>query len=185
MPYVGASLARCFDLEDNVKRLCFELADEGGDRLTDAVKEFTPVGKRPFEADYVPGALLASIEKKVTVVEFDVALGRVVYKSGTETNLDYSVYVENGTGLWGPARAKYEIRPKNPDGWLRFHDEYGNVVFAKRVMHPGSPGAHMFAKGVAKTEAEFHEWGQRKVDEHAKLWEAQIAVRGKERTLIS
>lgn len=184
MGYVGASLARCFDFERQIKDLCFELADDGGDHMTDDIREFTPVGKRPFEEDYVPGALLKSITKKITVVTLDPFHG-IVYKSGTYTDLDYSVYVENGTGLWGPARAKYEIRPKNPNGWLRFHDEYGNVIFAKRVMHPGSPGAHMFARGAAKTEAEFHEWAQRKVDVWVAARNAEIAIRGKEKVLVS
>ena len=184
MPYVAASLARCVPSADSIRKLCFELADEGGDHLTEDVKEFTPVGKRPFQENYVPGALLRSIEKKITVVEVDPLHG-VVYKSGTKTDLDYAIYVEHGTGLWGPARAMYEIRPKNPNGWLRFHDEFGNVVFAKRVLHPGSPGAHMFARGVAKTEVEFHEWAQRKVDLWAAEQNALIAIRGKEKMLVS
>jgi hypothetical protein len=31
-------------------------------------------------------------------------------------------------------------------------------MFAKEVLHPGSPGQHMFAIGAAMTEAAFHEF---------------------------
>ena len=79
-----------------------------------------------------------------------------MYESGAESELEYAPYVEHGTGLWGPKHAKYLIVPKRPDGWLRWIDpDTGNPVFAKRVMHPGSPGNHMFEIGVAIAEQEF------------------------------
>ena len=70
--------------------------------------------------------------------------------------MEYAPYVEDGTGLWGPKHAKYEIKPKRPGGWLRWIDPMtGDPVFARRVMHPGWPGNHMFAIGAALTEQEF------------------------------
>jgi hypothetical protein len=152
MGYRGAQLAPWFDTKP-VERACHRMADAGGERMTALVKERTPVGHQPFAENYTPGRLRESIEKKITVVH--VRKGRFEYESGTETSVDYAPFVENGTGLWGPNHARYEIKPKNPDGWLRFHDAHGNAIFAKRVMHPGSPGAHMFAIGAALTEAEF------------------------------
>ena len=100
------------------------------------------------------GRLIDSIKKKLTVV---VLTPRgLAYESGCETHVDYAPHVEYGTGLYGPRAAKYEIRPKNPHGWLRWIDpDTGQPIFAKRVMHPGSPGAAMFAKGATMTEAEF------------------------------
>lgn len=183
--YRGPSLAHVFDFEDDARKLSRELADEGGGQLTENVRKLTPVGHRPFEQGYVPGHLLASIEKKLTIVYFDTGIGALVFESGAETSLDYGPYVENGTGLWGPARAKYEIKPKNPDGWLRFHDEHGNVVFAKRVMHPGSPGAHMFTRGAALTDEQFRVWADRHVERWAVEREAQIVVRAREKVLVS
>ena len=85
----------------------------------------------------------------------------MVYESGAETDVEYAPYVEHGTGLWGPRHAKYEIKPKRPDGWLRWIDPVtGDPVFAKRVMHPGSPGNHMFAFGAAIAEHEFDQFVQ-------------------------
>jgi hypothetical protein len=183
--YRGPSLAHLFDFEDDAKKLSHDLAREGGSRMTDNVRRLTPVGHRPFEPGYTPGHLLASIETKIVVVYFDTAIGAMVYESGSETNVDYAPYVENGTGLWGPTRAMYEIRPKNPDGWLRFHDEHGNVVFAKRVMHPGSPGAHMFVRGAALTDEQFREWADREVEGWCRERDAQISVRAREKVLVS
>lgn len=183
--YRGPSLAHIFDFEDDAKDLSRELAREGGSRMTENVRALTPVGHNPFQEGYVPGHLLASIEQKIVVVYFDAALGATVYESGTETNLDYGPYVENGTGLWGPHRSFYEIRPKNPDGWLRFHDADGNVVFAKRVLHPGSPGAHMFTRGAAMTDEQFRQWADREVGRWCEGREAQIVVRAHEKVLVS
>lgn len=183
MGYTGPSLAHVFDFRRDVDEELYALAEEGGSQLTENVRKFTPVGHRPFQAGYMPGDLLASIEQKVVVVY--AALGGMVYESGAETNIEWAPYVEHGTGLWGPRRAKYEIRPKNPNGWLRFHDEHGNVVFAKRVMHPGSPGAHMFARGAALTDETFREWADRHVERWAIRCEAQIVVRAREKVLRS
>lgn len=47
----------------------------------------------------------------------------------------HTLYQERGTGLYGPRAAKYEIRPKNRRA-LRFVVA-GQVVFARKVMHPG------------------------------------------------
>lgn len=179
MGYTGPALGVVYDFAASSERLCRDLADEGGSKMTDHTKGLTPVGHRPFQEGYIPGHLLESIEQKLVVVTFDVMRGVLAYESGAMTNVDYAPYVEHGTGLWGPARAKYEIRPKNPLGWLRFHDKFGNEVFAKRVLHPGSPGAHMFEYGAAETELSFHEWADAKVAEWARKTELEISVRAK------
>ena len=63
-------------------------------------------------------------------------------------------FVDKGTGLWGPKRSKYPIRPKRPGYPLRFQSGYrakttpgvigsggggpfGPTVRAWEVMHPG------------------------------------------------
>lgn len=144
MSYEGALLSGWFST-DKVKRSCREMADKGGERMTTLTKEKTPVDTE---------ALRLSIYQKVTVA-FPHPRG-TIYESGCETNLDYAPHVEWGTGLWGPKRAKYLIVPRDPNGWLTWiNPRTGKRVFAKRVMHPGSPGAHMFALGAALTEAEF------------------------------
>lgn len=93
------------------------------------------------------------------------------WEGGIFATLEYAPYVEHGTGLWGPKHAKYKIEPKKPGGILAFFSrlqtpeghpvlspkagkniEEANLVFARYVMHPGSPGQHMFAIGGAMAE---------------------------------
>ena len=47
-------------------------------------------------------------------------LGRIK-RISIGTNVKYAPYLELGTGLWGPNRAKYEIKPKRPGGVLHWH----------------------------------------------------------------
>lgn len=58
--------------------------------------------------------------------------GAVVYLAhGTKVGL----FLEEGTGIYGPKGRPFEIRPKNKQA-LRFN--IGNeTVFAKKVIHPG------------------------------------------------
>lgn len=91
------------------------------------------------------------------------------WSGGIYTEIDYAPHVEYGTGLWGPKHAKYKIEPKKPGGVLAFYARMttpegkailgadnnpieGGLVFARYVMHPGSPGNHMFTIGGAWAE---------------------------------
>lgn len=112
--------------------------------------------------------------------------GGMGFEGGVFTEIEYGAHVEHGTGLWGPEHRKYKIEPKDPNGVLAFfmkgthqtrldNGQYsaniteGKTVFARYVMHPGSPGAFMFTTGVAYVEASFdeatakglNEWKQR------------------------
>lgn len=147
MGYSGGKLAPWFGTGP-IKLAATRMARDGGERLTMLTKLKTPVGET--------GHLKESWKAKPVLIVVD-ELGRTVYESGTETGVDYAPYVEWGTGLWGPKHAKYLIEPKNPDGWLHWIGADGVSVFARRVWHPGSPGAHMVAIAVAATEAEIHE----------------------------
>lgn len=153
--------------------VCRDLAMTGGRKMTEWTRINTPVGHQPFTEDYIPGALRESIRQKLLVVTF--SLRGMVYESGCETNLSYAPYVEEGTGLYGPHRQMYEIRPKNPNGWLKFTDQKtGEVIFARKVMHPGSPGSHMFAIGAVMAEADFHLFGQRILQEWSRRQERLV-----------
>lgn len=141
-------------------RACRRMAKRMGEVTTARVRELTPVGeKNPFDprqAAYVPGHLKASIREK-PVVETVGARGERVFESGAGTDVEYAPFVEHGTGLWGPFHAKYLIVPKKPGGFLLWYDiQTGRPMFRHRVMHPGSPGHHMFALGVAAAEHEFN-----------------------------
>lgn len=136
-------------------RAAHRLADRVGARMAQRTIENTPVDT---------GDLRRDIRQKLVVIYVD-ELGRKVYESGSETGLYYGPYVEEGTGLWGPRHMKYEIKPRDPNGWLVFEprapmgpfgeiEGAGHKVYVKKVMHPGSPGNHMFAIGAAMAEHE-------------------------------
>jgi hypothetical protein len=177
--YDGPRLAALFDEEEEriFDDLAHDLAKRGGGIMTARIKELTPVGHQPYAEAYIPGHLRDSIRQKIVVVT--IHAGSIRHESGTETDVEYAPFVEHGTGLWGPRRAKYEIRPKNPNGWLRWIGPDGKPIFAKRVMHPGSPGAHMFARGVALTEVEFRLMAEGELERWAKEGEVRWERKGK------
>lgn len=104
------------------------------------------------------------------------------YEADVYTEVEYAPYVEEGTGLWGPEHRKYVIRPKRPGGWLSWiaRDTYtrrdgsivkaGDRVYAKEVLHPGSPGQHMLAIGAHMTQEQFDEWA----DDIMAGWAARV-----------
>lgn len=163
----------------NVPPALRDIADDGGTVMTRAVTQNTPVDTEQ---------LRQSITKKpVTAGQLRDAGGRFMsgmsYESGTFTEVEYAPHVEHGTGLWGPKSAKYRIEPKDPNGVLAFYVKgsptglssrrgggtaEGTLVFAKYVLHPGSPGQHMFATGAAFTESRFDEIAAKGLNEWAR-----------------
>jgi hypothetical protein len=161
MAYIGGRLEPLFRPRE-VPGLCRKLAERGGREMVANVKRNTPIGAvNPYDP-HIPGGLRESI-KQIHLRVYP-RLGSTVYESGAETNVDYAPFVEHGTGLWGPYRRMYEIRPKRPGGWLSWVDpKSGDRIFARRVLHPGSPGNHMFEIGAHLTEHEFNTWGEEEV----------------------
>jgi hypothetical protein len=143
--YTGGKLAPWFDATET-RKTAHRMTERGGKAVLDATVKHTPV-----DTDH----LRQSWKRKPVVIVASLS-GDVVYESGVETNVDYAPYVEHGTGLWGPKHAKYEIRPKKPGGTLHWIGKDGEDVFAKLVMHPGSPGAHMVAIAIAEVELAMH-----------------------------
>lgn len=75
------------------------------------------------------GALARSIG-----IEYGDRTARVVARA------PHAVFIEFGTwshNVIDPKPGTYTIRPKRPGGSLRFTTSEGNVVFAKKVEHPG------------------------------------------------
>jgi hypothetical protein len=56
----------------------------------------------------------------------------VIFNEGVAT---YGKYHHGGTGLYGPKRAKYPIKPKNKK--TLYYVSGGQKHFPKKVMHPG------------------------------------------------
>jgi hypothetical protein len=130
-----------------VHRALRQMARHGGDRMVDFTIINTPIDT---------GNLRTSWRQKPVTVAY-TSRGGLVYESGVETDVEYAPYVEHGTGLFGPQHRKYLIRAKGKAAggadYLRFVVG-GEVVYAKEVWHPGSPGAHMVAIAATMVEAQ-------------------------------
>lgn len=120
-----------------------------------------------------------------------VAFHPYAWTGSVWTEVHYAPYVELGTGLWGPRRRKYKIEPKTPGGTLAFRPyahggdgsvvldvlgkptKSGQLVHVRFVMHPGSPGNHMFQIGTTMAEHEVQEWANMPL----LLWKAEVETR--------
>jgi len=144
MPYVGGSLTTLFD--DAARALTMEaehdMCDEGARSVESITRMNTPVRT---------GALRAAWKRDPAVPTMHG--GEWAWAGRVSNSTSYAADVEYGTGLWGPKHSKYLILPRTPGGVLRFIGRDGQVVFARRVMHPGSPGNHMLEIGMTVTEA--------------------------------
>ena len=70
-----------------------------------------------------------------------------------KTDVEYAPWVEWDTGIHGPGR-KYKISARRVSHLRFFWEKKGVMVVTKYVWHPGSKGAHMFAKGADSVERE-------------------------------
>lgn len=147
MPYVGGSLVSLFGREPQAatRLAARRMADKGVDRWQSVTTENTPIDTGNLRTSWytLPAQKVLS------------AVGDA-YVAKIESQVSYAPHVEYGTGLWGPSHSKYKISPKSPGGMLRWIDpKSGDMVYARSVMHPGSPGQHMVQIGaeVARAEA--------------------------------
>lgn len=150
-PYVGGSLVSLFDEKPQAatRLAARRMAEKGTDRMLDVTVTNTPIDKGNLRSSWY--AL------PVQRVQHLLAPTHGAYQGTVASDVNYAPHVEYGTGLFGPSGAKYPIRPKKPGGMLRWTDRStGDTVYAKAVMHPGSPGQHMLQIGgfVAEGEAD-------------------------------
>lgn len=171
-----------------VTRFGHDLTDAVGDHLRDAIKERTPISTslhgvaKPIDPgdafargrydpltlrERMPGTLWASIQRGERH-GYRGAYGRG-WEIRVGTDDDIAPFVENDT------RA-HEIRPTpehtaaalaasrgKKHAALQFFF-MGVVSYYRHVMHPGTHGAHMFARGAAWTEGELGEIARPYVD---------------------
>lgn len=145
MGYVGGSLTSLFDKgpQKATDLAVRRMAEKAGDRMVDVTIMNTPIHRGNLRSSWY--------QLPVNKTHFAVW---PAYKSGVASNVDYAPYVEHGTGLWGPKHSKYPIVAKG-GGFLRWIDpKSGKEVFARKVMHPGSPGQHMVAIAAEVVEHE-------------------------------
>ena len=144
MAYVGGSLVSLFDEDSQAATnlAMRRMAEKGGDRMVEITIVNTPIDSGNLRTSWY----------QLPTQKTHYAIW-VAYESGVASDVDYAPHVEHGTGLWGPKHAKYPITAKG-GGFLKWIDPAtGNEVFARRVMHPGSPGQHMVA--IAADVVEF------------------------------
>lgn len=175
MAYVGGRLSSFFRDHGRLTALAArDITTAGGDVIHDKVVENTPIGGTSFPYEEGGGGnLRASWRRNPTRKKRWGVLGDE-YHSEVYTTVEYAPFIEHGWGLWGPHHAKYLIRPKKPDGVLRWRDrETGEWVYAKYVYHPGSPGHHMMALAAAYAEATIDEIARPHLEQWARMIEKQ------------
>jgi hypothetical protein len=134
-----------------LERAVHDVADEVADELHSRVAELSPIDESGRGRG---GNLKTSWYKEPPIGSRKATVaGEAVYRAWVRTDVDYAAHVEWGTGLWGPHASKYEIKPKLPGGTLSWINRAGLRVYARRVMHPGSPGRHMMQNAAAQTQA--------------------------------
>jgi hypothetical protein len=145
MPYVGGSLTTLFDEKARVatRDAAFKMARRGIDRMHDHAARNTPVRTGNLRT--------AWFHTEPVKVGYVIGDG---YQAYLKNEVEYAPYVEYGTGIYGPEHRPYVIVPKDPNGFLAWRGKDGHWVFAKKVLHPGSPGNHMLALAAHFTEAE-------------------------------
>jgi hypothetical protein len=144
--------------------------------VADAVADF----QRAFQSEFRPFARVTTADLKSFIeAETPVKTGllrRSFYvKRGASTGpevsysvlnrQDYAPWVEWDTGRHRPGGQYIIITPKRAK-YLKFRGRTGETVYTKLVKHPGSAGAHMFAKGAARLDAELPkrcDWFVRKI----------------------
>lgn len=189
MGYEGPRLADLFAAAKPItKRAAREIAKDSADHWRDVTRRNTPIERFLKRVDTSPPYHLRNSWqiKDLKIIHLPEHGNDDVLETGVYTEVEYAPYVEEGTGLWGPEHRKYRITPKKPGGWLSWiaRDYYvrkdgsvtkpGDRVFAKEVLHPGSPGQHMLAIGQHMTEAEFEQIADPALNRWARDVEAEM-----------
>jgi Bacteriophage HK97-gp10, putative tail-component len=143
VPYVGGTLAPLFAVEP-VEATLMRMAYRGGERMVELTTENTPVDTGRLRNSWYQRRLRRARRGRLSG-----------WESGVASDEDIAPHVEFGTGLWGPEHRKYLIVPKRAGGSLRWRDpRTGRIIFARSVMHPGSPGQHMVQIAAGALEIE-------------------------------
>lgn len=145
MAYEGGSLTEFFDdgPQEETELAARRMAEKGGRRW----QEITTINT-PIKSGNLRSSWYSTPANKTRKGAWPA------YESKVETIVKYAPYVEYGTGIYGPKHAPYVILPKHGKVLAWRDPKTGRMVFARKVIHPGSPGNHMLAIGGAATEAD-------------------------------
>lgn len=177
MGYRGARLAPLFN-PGFTRITARRMAHHGAEHWHGRVVMNTPIDDGPYPSR-APGT--ARRMWRVKPVKGPITtLSAEVYESGVETEDKITLFLETGTGLYGPLHRYYYIFPKHPGGMLRFWSRRdGRWVFAKYVKHPGIHAQRPLAIGTAITEHELAAVLRPDMEEGVRLAEnsARLAAR--------
>lgn len=149
--YKTESLSEYTDgLASDIPSVSYDMTELLGDKLEFWVKRFTPKGPTHRLVDSIEAKPVQMNGRTVTVVgrrgrNRKTTIIADHYEVEVSTDVEYAPWVEYDTGKYGPNGA-YVIKPKHGRA-LAFIARDGKKLILARVTHPGSPGAHMFAKG--------------------------------------
>lgn len=150
------SLVDLFDVS-SVERTARNIVERVGDYTHDRVVRHTPVAKPPPGVDF-DDWLDARGDRKPGELKRSWRVGEVeAYNAVTGERMKIDVYTLDPVAPdveWDTQ--PHIIVPKDPDGFLRFWSQRGDIVFAKIVRHPGTKGVHMMATALAETAAAWH-----------------------------
>ncbi len=194
MSYKGDELVDLVDhLRDVSMKTGRRLAEKMQERGEQNITQNTPVATFHLRKSYKRTPIIYQSNAKIRLHKdgsHTVRWSAFAWEGRVFTEVEYAPYVELGTGLWGPKRKKYKIAPKKPGGVLAFSPYtrmpnggvildvqgapvQGKLITVRFVMHPGSPGQHMFKIGTTLTEAEYREWSM----EPMRLWKREVESR--------
>jgi hypothetical protein len=168
--YDGGELRYLFEPE-LAQGAVHDIADKGGDFLLRRVIDNTPVSYHGIALAHqgfgpgrerAPGTLKRSWRRRLGVRR-EFRRGSVAMVSEVYTNDPIAPFVENDT-------RPHVIRPKNPNGFLRFRVwPTGELVFARMVRHPGTTGQHMMLAATNAASIEFHHIARGPVQDWARM----------------
>ena len=117
-----------------------EFGAKNADWLKDEIRSETPIGEDNAthlrDSYYIVGPKSTKYTARFTV----------------KTDVKYAPWVEWDTGEKGPRGSRYIITGKRGNLLAFFWKKKRKKVITRYVMHPGSAGAHMFAKGADALE---------------------------------
>lgn len=152
MGYEGAKLASLFTPALS-RAAARDMAQIGAEELRVNTVQNTPIDDSPFPSR-PPGTARASWKTKPVIGPIKTSSAEV-YETGVESEDDVTLFLEQGTGLYGPKGQKYWIYPKDPGGALHFYSrKSGEWVTAKAVLHPGIHAQRPLATAAVITEHE-------------------------------
>lgn len=135
------------------RRAARRMAERGAEEFRANTVQNTPINDHPHPSR-PPGTARKGWTTKPVIGPIKAA-SHETYETGIESDDDVTVFLEYGTGLYGPKGQAYWIFPKDPDGFLSFFDrKTGDWVHAKAVHHPGIHAQRPLATGAVITEHE-------------------------------